>query len=707
MKKISVLVCILLLSFVHAFSQPSQAEIDKKIKDAQLEIEKMKKDPKYKELLKDMPNLDSMMKNVKGNKPAGTKKKISDTAAFPLDTTNIKLLNSLPIRTFNKAELISYLHNLNSILTELLRSRYRTDIQNIPDPAVSKAGTGIGLWINREPEKSALVALKGAVLNPDNAVQLNNVGGILTSCGLGVNAIPVLQYVLEKQPGNNMVLNNLGQAYLSLGDDKKAEQYLLQCVKSYNYYPDANLALAYIYNRRGNKSSAIKYAENSLLGAWSEGAHNLLLKLKPDAKLMDYVRHRYKQPEIFNFHKYPLLPQCRDTKNAPVLRPQYKAYKEMLAAVKEKYYELERQETELAKKTVAEKITNANKANKSPHRPFGLFATVVATDLWVNEYSDKFLRFAEYKKNYLAQKEKLIADCLAEQKAITAKYKAQKDDVAERDGEGSDGSEYDELIAKICAEKEVVRNRYLNLIADITEAYQQKAINLYKNYFNDMAFWYYVGSIDDHQYKAAFYSLVSQFLLVLADINKTYFYTPCGDKEDNKTGKAKDAEIEDPDCFLGPAKVKLPLGVVNLEISCEAYKLEAGEGLIGKIEYDRKSGDVTIAFGLGGSIPKVFFEKFGAEFGAEGEVKSQFYITFDKGGHPTDLGVLWEAEMKLVAGIGEAKVEIGIEEEVLTAGFGSGVQMKEGGALKALIDKTYPVQPDDKQINKNIPLYKK
>ena len=66
MKKISVLVCILLLSFVPAFAQPTQAEIDKKIKDAQLEIEKMKKDPKNKDLLKDMPNLDSLMKNVKG-----------------------------------------------------------------------------------------------------------------------------------------------------------------------------------------------------------------------------------------------------------------------------------------------------------------------------------------------------------------------------------------------------------------------------------------------------------------------------------------------------------------------------------------------------------------------------------------------------------------------------------------------------------------
>jgi Tetratricopeptide repeat len=694
MKKILTLAMLTVLLCQQLFAQPTKADIDR-MKAARLEIEKMKKDPKNKELMKNMP---------KGNNPVASKNKKPDSTVFLLPLKNDKLLNALPIRTFTKAELVSYLHNLNSKLTELLRSSYGTDIKNIPDNAVTKTGTSIGLWINGELEKSPLVALKGAEINPDNVILLNNVGGILTGSGLGVNAIPILQYVLDKQPGNNMILNNLGQAYLQLGDDKKAEQYLLQCVSSYNYYPDANLALAYIYNSRGNKSSAIKYAENSLRGAWSEGADNLLHKLKPDARLMDYIRHRYKQPETFNFNKYPLLPQCRDTKNTPLLKPQYAAYKEMLAGVKNKYFKLSRQEGEIAKKTVTEKVMNANKLNKSPFRPFGLFANVVAIDLWVNEYSDKFLKFSEYKKNYLAQKEKLIVDCLAEQKEITAKYKTQKDDVAERDGEGSNGSEYDALIAAICAEKEVVRNRYLNLIADVIEAYQQEAIHLYKDYFNDMAFWYYVGSIDDHQYKSEFYGLVSEFLLVLADINTTHTYTPCHNYE-NKADKAKEAEIEEPDCYI-PGKFEVPLGALKLELSCETYKLEVGEGFVGKLEYNRSSGDFTLAFGVGASVPRVFYKTPGLELGMVGEAKSQLYITFDKRGTPTDLGILWESELKLEANMSEVKYSVGMEEG-LTAGFGTGVLMREGGQLKAFIDKTFYVQPDAKQINKNVPLYKK
>jgi tetratricopeptide (TPR) repeat protein len=582
-------------------------------------------------------------------------------------------------------------------LTEILRSSYGTDIKNIPGTAVTKTGTSIAFWINGEVEKSVLVVLKGAEMNPDNVILLNNVGGILTGCGLGVNAIPILQYALEKQPGNNMILNNLGQAYLDLGDDKKAEQYLLQCVKSYNYYPDANLALGYIYNSRGNKSSALKYVENSLRGAWSSGAYNLLHKLKPDAKLMDYVRHRYKQPEHFNIHKYPLLPQCIKVDDAPVLKPQYVAYQKMLSQLAEKYYRLENEESQIAGETVPEKMMKAVKANRSPYRAFGLFAITVRTDMWANEYLDKFLRFDEYKINYREEIKKLKERYAADMKIIDDKWAPE----LEKIGEGYPGEGVDEAI---CEEKDKLGNSYLPQFARLTEDYQLETIRLYKDYLNDWSYWSYVASVDDHDYKVVFYGLVKEMIGALQDINTTEFIFPCTSK-DKSSATATELKIEEPDCFI-PGKVELPLGVVNLELSCETYKLEAGVGLVGKLEYNRSSGDFTLAFGVGASVPRVFYKTPGLALGLEGEAKSQLYITFDKLGTPTDLGILWESELKLEANMSEVKYSVGIEEG-LTAGFGTGVQMRDDGQLKAFIDEMYPVQPDAKQINKNIPLYKK
>ena len=679
MKKIFLIPIVLIVSISNLFAQPTKAEIEKMMKEAKAEIEKMKKDPEMKELMKNMPDMDSMMKNTKGKMPAGTKSGGSGTDAFSLPERNTKLLNALPIRTFNKAELVSYLHNLNTKLTELIRSNYGKDVTNISGAAATKTGTGAGLWINGEPEKSVLVALKGAELKPDNITLLNNLGGILNSCGLAVNAIPILEYVLVKVPDNNLALNNLGQAYLNLGEDKKAEQYFLRCVRSYDNYPDANLALSYIYNSRGNKPAAIKYAENSLRGAYSVKAYNMLLKLKHVPKMMEYIKHRYKSPDNFNYHKYPILPQSRTESELILLAPQYEAYQKVLAAVLEKYRLLLEGAKESYEKSAMEDATKAMKAWKDPAGPFGSFAGSIAVAIHY-EHTDKFMQFKKYEVNYKAEREKLRNSYEAEVKAAN----------------------YD------CTKRNALSNSYLPLLADLAEAYKVETINLYKNYFSDFYYWSSIAAVNEQGARIEFYQTVWRFINILKGLNtnKTYFIYPCNEfKEDS--AKVKKSEVEaQPDCFLGPVKVVIPLGVLKLELSCETYKLEAGAGFIGKIEYDRMKGETTLAFGVGASLPAVFYKKAGAEFGIEAEAKSQLYITFDKTG-PTDLGVLWEYGMKGVAAYGEAKVEVGLEEEAVTVGFGSGVNMKEGGPLKALIDQTYYVQPDDKQMNKNVPLYKK
>jgi hypothetical protein len=698
MKKIFTVFLVVSISLQPVFAQPTQAEIDKMMKEAKAEIEKLKIDPANKERMKDLPDMDSLMKKTKGQIPSSVKKNNPrDSSVFSLPDKNNKLLNSLPIRTFNRAELVSYLRNLNEILIGQLGNRYGTDIKNIPDQVVKRSGTSSGLWIYGELRKSVLVALKGAELYPDNTTLLNNAGGILTNCGLSMNAIPILEYALEKQPGNNIILNNPGQAYLDLGDDKKAEQYLLKAVKSYNNYPDANLALAYIQSSRGNKAAAIKFAENSIRGGWNIKAYNMLYKLKPDAKMMDYIRHRYKQPEYFNFHKYPLLPQCENVEQVADLLPLYAANGKMLSALYEKYRKLKIEEDILAQKIIDKTFKEMNIHSKMV-RPFSFFGSRVLVDIAI-EHSDKEIQFEKYKINYKNELLKLESRYEADMKALHEKWAPE----LEKLGEGNGGGAIDEAM---CKEINALGNLYLPQFALLTTSYRQELVRLNNNYFNDCSYWSHVAFGEEHFYKAIFYGLVMNMILSLQDMNHSKFIKPCRYTQNN-AGKTKEPEVIIPDCYLNP-KLVLPLGVLKLEISCETYKLEAGEGLVGKVEYDRQKGEFTLAFGVGGAIPKIYFENkaLGVEFGTELEAKSQLYITFDNSGTPMDLGILWEAEMKAVAGIGEVKVEGALAQEGLTVGFGSGVQMKEGGALKELIDKTWYVQPDAKQVNKKVPLYK-
>ncbi len=692
MKKIFFALLSFSIQFVSA--QPTQAEIDKMMKQAQDAMKKYGNDSTVNKAMKvakdKQKEVTDAMKNQQGNNNALPVNK-NDTAEFSLPSKNNKLLNALPIRTFNRNELISYLHNLYSKLTEYLRTTYKTDINNFALTAIKQSGTPIGLWMKGKVNESVLVTLKAAELQPDNNLKLNNTGGILTSCGLGFYGIPILEYALEKQPDNNMILNNLGQAYLDLGDDKKAEQYLLKCIKTYKYYPDANLALAYIHNSRGNKSAAINYVENALRGAWSSKSENLLEKLKPDVNMMDYVRQRYKQPEFFNFFKYDLLPQCMNVKDIAVLKPQYDAYHNMTYQLRVKYGDLYSEATESYVVSMP-KHSESVRGKTDIYRPFGFLGVWVVKAL-DKEYEEKFRLLEIFKVNYYR-----------ERAALNKKFDSESDKIKRDD-------KID--ISEECRQLNALKNAYLPLYAEKTQVLQQKMLAYYKNSLNDYSYWYYISSINDDDFHCKFYMLVIKFLYCMEEINTTRFrednsglFYPCEIYNPVRTkALAKELEIEQPDCYLTP-KIEINLGAFKLETSCETYKLEAGEGLVGKIEYTRSSGDITLALGVGASVPKVFFKSPGIEAGLEADAKSQGYLTFNRFGKVTDGGILWEAELKAVIGIGNVKESIGLEEG-LTAGFGTGVQMKENSQLKQAIDKTFPVQPDDNQQNKNVPLYKK
>src|ERR1035437_8978995 len=113
MKKILTLAMLTVLLCQQLFAQPTQAEIDKMMKRAQMEIEKMKKDPKNKELIKSMPNMDSLMKNMpKGNISTSSNKTTTNLQAHQFPEKNKLLLSSIPKNIFTQAELVAYCNQL-------------------------------------------------------------------------------------------------------------------------------------------------------------------------------------------------------------------------------------------------------------------------------------------------------------------------------------------------------------------------------------------------------------------------------------------------------------------------------------------------------------------------------------------------------------------------------------------------------------------
>ena len=413
MKKITItfLLLFLILQFVSA-QQPTKADMEKMLKQAQEQMKKYSGDTTLNNVMKNMQNQQKQVTNgmtISKNKDTTFSINKPDTAAYALPPRNTKLLNSLPVRTFNKAELVSYLHNLYTKMKRVFENDFKINIDEFPEgTAVEDGENAVGFWIYSMPEVADLMAVHSVELDPDQPILLNNAGGILTCGGFAVYAIPILQYVLEKEPGNNMILNNLGQAFLSLGDYNQAEQYLLQCIASYKYYPDANLALAMIKYFQGNYPLALQYVENSLRGAWSSKADNLLHKLKPNARLMDYIKLRYKQPQYFDFDKYPMLPQCLSIGDIADLEPQYVGYHEMISQLIEKYEKNLADAVMAQQQSMLDKIREANKKGESPLRPFGVFANAVCADLR-KDHKEKIKYYDSVRTDYYRQR-KLLND---------------------------------------------------------------------------------------------------------------------------------------------------------------------------------------------------------------------------------------------------------------------------------------------------------
>src|SRR5882757_2601722 len=153
MTKIFSFFLFFLLLQHNAFAQqPTPAQMQKRIDEAL-------KDPKIKAIMeqvqkaKGLPgggiNTDSIIKLGQTNVRRDTGKiKKNDSSNLSLSSRNDKYLNALPVRTFTKAELISYLHNLNEKLTALLRSDYGTDIKNISISSAIEGGeTSVALWL--------------------------------------------------------------------------------------------------------------------------------------------------------------------------------------------------------------------------------------------------------------------------------------------------------------------------------------------------------------------------------------------------------------------------------------------------------------------------------------------------------------------------------------------------------------------------------
>jgi Flp pilus assembly protein TadD len=694
----SFLILLLFPICLSAQQPPSEAEMQARMIKLQKQLDSMKNDPRVKKYLEQnsgtIPTLPTA--GASGTKPVKPSTAIKETGSLPApDTAKIR---SLPRGSMSLPELNSYLVNLRLQLSKRLPADAVSSADAIArklnyDPAKLDAAA-LQAWEKGATEEAVLLATDAATRNNGDGLLLTNTGAILDMSGLSEKAIPILRTIVRYDPNNAIALNNLGQAYTQLGMHDSGMIYLKRCLSLSSKHPEANNTAGQIELKKGNKGKAKEYFENSIKGSYTVRAYKGLRNADPNARIRKFVKDRVKVPEYLNKHKYDLPRQCYKTEEAKSLEEEYKQYKLFLGKQREKYNKLRKEaEQQYAKEGFKKLQEKAMNPKGNIVKPFMALGGTMLSETTL-DWSEELMKLEKYNAENRKTYKSLEKEYEAAYKKLTDEMDKRVDECC---GEGNTSCCFNDADCKAVNE---LANKYLFKFAQFNEEWQKHNLQLYKDYFDELIFWSYLGSMDNDEFKIKFYDWIDKYLIMLQQLCQTKLIYGCQPEDADKPEPVVAGELKQYEC---PIEFEMPFLVGKLSIDCEKFSFSAGELVTFKYEKNfigqRQS---TMSLGIGAGI--YLLKVPGAPAGVEVSAGMSVYLSFDNMGHLTDGGL--QTGAKASAGIEfeagerlklkkEMKKEAGVGWRV---GIASGINFDEG-PLKGILN------PKENPVNRNVNVY--
>ena len=243
---------------------PAQKEMDKMMEE---EMKGMSEDEKTE--------MRKMMKTVMPSLQEHNDK----IADYPEFTSNKQLvpkkdlarINFIPKKKLVQEDMAAYAATLfNKIITrgdaaEVALAK-KIIVQNPKPNAIG--GAAVLCMLQGHPQAAMALSIKAVQADPSNANWQNNMASLLTQYGYPEQAIPVLQKLKNQFPRNSTVLNNLGLAWLGLGETDSAMANIKRAGGLNPNHPEARETEGVIEEVNGNTDKAtedyIKAMENAI-----------------------------------------------------------------------------------------------------------------------------------------------------------------------------------------------------------------------------------------------------------------------------------------------------------------------------------------------------------------------------------------------------------------------------------------------------------
>jgi tetratricopeptide (TPR) repeat protein len=594
-----------------------------------------------------MPDINKLMKMSPAEietykaqmlKQASTQaKKISDENNFKIDemtlpdyelkmpVKNIKRLALLPVDPPTINELVDELKKSKQQIEAATPKAILDEVNAITaqqTPAQMQSSS-IAAFYSEKPLQALLISMQSALKNAKEVIAWNNLAALYNMCRLEHKAIPVLMHHLQQLPTNAMLLNNMGQAYLGLGEIPKAKTYLLQCLKQDPMNPEANRSMGMVCLFEKDYDKSREYFEKEIEVTQRESTVSLLDKNKMGINIY-LIRDKNASLPNRNFFdeiqlnkfKVPAFPTSSEYSR--VMENEHRPFR--ISAVKEQLY--------WGNEAVGTPELLAIEGKQSG----GLYAKQVKRLL------------KDLHKKYTAYDLTLFTDININQ------LKSMLDDYGAKMGvlkcpSAPTGASMDVILAyerKCCEIKKPIIDAHIARYNALVTQRINFVSGVWKQYINKLI---NIVSLDPSSANRRFVcDKVGEYFLFLGIASQAgIFPDPPGECQYNITAATADSIIEssrsiDLKC-PGSLNIEIDLQVAKLKADCSKFSISGGQGLRLGYDHSFKTGTSTLSAGVG--MKASFLNAGGVD------VSEMLFVSWDNNNQFSDLGLRMNASVKL------------------------------------------------------------
>jgi tetratricopeptide (TPR) repeat protein len=500
--KISTCMLLILVSIIaiNSFAQ-SDKNKEKEKPPTQKEMEEMMKEAE--KMMGEMSAADKKMMDSMGikmpsfkNIPKVTAKQLADAWEVEnlivpkKDAVRINAISKIPLTANNVGTFVSGIHTktmgllwpASKSLGEKLYAQLKASGKN----SNVIGNTAAGLWIMGRPQPSLYIMGRICSEDPSNTDNLSNYASMLSMVGVQQSAIPVLNYLNDKFPGNSTLLNNLGQAWFGLGDMIKAQKYLDDAIRIYAFHPQANFTKSFIEEDNGNKAEAVNLVKKSMLHTYSEEKEERLRKLGYKLTSNDVSLPRNTKADGLNLGGSEPPPFPMSVDECIALEPIWKAYvqqlKEKAAGLKKIYLTAEQVAADKQQKRINTDI-NIIKASMAAGSPQGIITPVPlhakAAYIKLNQVMDEYRR----KTEELGKKTAAYFSGLGQKakKEYDQEMTKLREEDLEQTGEGKPNKDF-------CPRYKAASDKYIRMHNSAMEGFFKEYLEIQKKYLNESVY---------------------------------------------------------------------------------------------------------------------------------------------------------------------------------------------------------------------------